>query len=95
MHPCCMRFWINPLLEPVACFVCKCTNESYAFLGASFSRCLATAEAIIATMPLWPPPRRAGELYGGGNILLKARNLVKGLQVSAAHLAGAKRSYVD
>jgi len=24
--------------------------------------------------------RRAGELYGGGNILLKARNLVKGLQ---------------
>ena len=25
--------------------------------------------------------RRAGDLYGGGNILLKARNLVKGLQV--------------
>lgn len=27
-----------------------------------------------------PTPRRAGELYGSGNILLKARNLVKGLQ---------------
>jgi hypothetical protein len=29
--------------------------------------------------------RRSGDLYGGGNILLKAKNVFKGLQVGAAH----------
>jgi hypothetical protein len=28
--------------------------------------------------------RRSGDLYGGGNILLKAKNVFKGLQVCAA-----------
>jgi hypothetical protein len=37
--------------------------------------------------PAIPACRRAGDLYGGSNILLKARNLVKGLQVGATTLA--------
>jgi hypothetical protein len=28
--------------------------------------------------------RRSGDLYGGGNILLKAKNVFKGLQVRCA-----------
>ncbi len=39
--------------------------------------------SLDSTLPIHvpsTPKRRAGELYGGGNILLKARNLVKGLQ---------------
>ena len=45
---------------------------------------MAAAEGILAYAGT---DKRAGELYGSANILLKARNLVKGLQVSSVWYA--------
>jgi hypothetical protein len=42
------------------------------------------ADAVDAAAAAAAGCRRSGDLYGGGNILLKAKNVFKGLQVRRA-----------